>query len=69
MLELCTHKHLGMDVLDEQLHEPTIERTTVHASGSSETTDQTAIDLVGGPFAVVESDPGELRVMGRVDLS
>jgi len=43
--------------------EPVVEESTAQALDSSQVTNQATIDLVGGPFAVIESDPGELKVM------
>jgi hypothetical protein len=39
------------------------ESTTEHAPGPSEIAGGLALDLIGGPFAVIESDPGEFEVI------
>jgi len=38
------------------------ESTTEDAPSTSEITNEPVLDLAGGPFAVIESDPGEFGV-------
>ena len=48
--------------MDIQQLPVTQESTTDDASGRSEITSESVLDLAGGPFAVIESDPGKCGV-------
>ena len=40
--------------------QPTQESPTADAPGQSETASEPTLDLIGGPYAVIESDPGKI---------
>lgn len=62
-LPVLTYLQLTMDMDAGPQQAPAVNENNAEASGSSPNTNNITVDLVGGPFAVIESDPGELTVL------